>query len=60
MYKSDMFTISVNLAGLPAISIPIKRDSSGMPIGLQLIGNLFQEQSLFDGAMSLERVVNYK
>lgn len=60
MYKSDMFTISVNLAGVPAISIPIKRDVNGMPIGLQLIGNLFQEQTVFDGAMSLERAVNYK
>jgi len=55
MYKSDMFTISVNLAGVPAISIPIERDKNGMPIGLQLIGNLFQEQIVFDGAMSLER-----
>ncbi len=35
MYKSDMFTISVNLAGLPAISIPVDRDENGMPIGLQ-------------------------
>ncbi len=59
MYKSDMFTISINLAGLPAISLPISRDSEGMPIGLQLIGNLFSEQTLFDGAMSLERAVNY-
>jgi len=60
MYKSDMFTISVNLAGLPAISIPVDRDKNGMPIGLQLIGNLFQEQRVFDGAMSLERAINYK
>ncbi len=60
MYKSDMFTISVNLAGLPAISIPVDRDENGMPIGLQLIGNLFQEQRVFDGAMSLERAINYK
>jgi len=60
MYKSDMFTISVNLAGVPAISIPIERDKNGMPIGLQLIGNLFQEQIVFDGAMSLERAINYK
>jgi aspartyl-tRNA(Asn)/glutamyl-tRNA(Gln) amidotransferase subunit A len=59
MYKSDMFTISVNLAGLPAISIPVNRDENGMPIGLQLIGNLFQEQRVFDGAMSLERAINY-
>jgi len=60
MYKSDMFTISVNLAGLPAISIPVDRDENGMPIGLQLIGNLFQEQRVFDGAMRLRESYNYK
>jgi aspartyl-tRNA(Asn)/glutamyl-tRNA(Gln) amidotransferase subunit A len=59
MYKSDMFTIGVNLAGLPAISLPVARDKDGMPIGLQLIGKPFGEQTLFDGALSLERAVNY-
>jgi aspartyl-tRNA(Asn)/glutamyl-tRNA(Gln) amidotransferase subunit A len=59
MYLSDIYTISVNLAGLPAISIPVAKDSSGMPIGLQLIANAFDEQTLFDGALSLEKSVNY-
>jgi len=59
MYLSDIYTISVNLAGLPAISVPVAKDSNGMPIGLQLIGRAFDEQTVFDGAMSLEKSVNY-
>ncbi len=60
MYLSDIYTISVNLAGLPAISLPVAKDKDGMPIGLQLIGKAFDEQTLFDGAMSLEKSVNYR
>jgi aspartyl-tRNA(Asn)/glutamyl-tRNA(Gln) amidotransferase subunit A len=59
MYKSDMYTIAVNLAGLPAISLPVAKDAEGMPIGLQLIGKAFDEQAVFDGALSLEKAVNY-
>jgi aspartyl-tRNA(Asn)/glutamyl-tRNA(Gln) amidotransferase subunit A len=59
MYKSDMFTIAINLAGLPAISLPVAKDNEGMPIGLQFIGKAFSEQTLFDGALSLERAINY-
>lgn len=59
MYKSDMYTIAINLAGLPAISVPVGKGSEGMPIGLQLIGKAFNEQAVFDGALSLERAVNY-
>jgi len=59
MYKSDMYTIAINLAGLPAISLPVAKDAEGMPIGLQLIGKAFDEQAVFDGALSLERAVNY-
>jgi len=59
MYLSDIYTISVNLAGLPAISIPVDKDEDGMPIGLQLIANAYEEQTLFDGALSLEKAVNY-
>ncbi len=55
MYLSDMYTISVNLAGLPAISLPVSKGSNGMPVGLQLIANAFEEQTLFDGASSLEK-----
>ncbi len=59
MYLSDIYTISINLAGLPAISLPVANASNGMPIGLQLIANAFDEQTLFDGAMSLERLMGY-
>ena len=60
MYLSDIYTISVNLAGLPAISVPVLKDSDGMPIGLQLIGKAYDEQTLFDGAMSLEKEMHYE
>ena len=59
MYKSDMYTIAINLAGLPALSLPVAKDDEGMPIGLQLIGKAFDEQAVFDGALSLERAINY-
>jgi aspartyl-tRNA(Asn)/glutamyl-tRNA(Gln) amidotransferase subunit A len=48
MYKSDMYTIAINLAGLPALSLPIMKNSDGLPVGLQLIGKAFVEQPLFD------------
>ncbi len=57
MYLSDIYTISVNLAGLPAISLPVDTDENGLPVGLQLIAAPFAEQKLFDGALSLERAV---
>jgi len=59
MYLSDIYTISVNLAGLPAISLPVENDKDGMPIGLQLIAKAYEEQTLFDGALSLEQNINY-
>ena len=55
MYLSDIYSISVNLAGLPAISLPVGKNAEDMPIGLQLIAKAFDEQSLFDGALSLEK-----
>lgn len=60
MYKSDMYTIAINLAGLPAISLPVAKNKEGMPIGLQLIAKAFDEKTLFDGAASMEKAVNYK
>ena len=59
MYLSDLYSISVNLAGLPAISLPINKAQNGMPVGLQLIANAYEEQTLFDGAFSLEKQINY-
>ncbi|WP_373072782.1 Asp-tRNA(Asn)/Glu-tRNA(Gln) amidotransferase subunit GatA [Sulfurimonas sp.] len=59
MYLSDLYSISVNLAGLPAISLPISKSDNGMPVGLQLIANSYNEQTLFDGALSLEKEINF-
>ncbi|WP_457744756.1 Asp-tRNA(Asn)/Glu-tRNA(Gln) amidotransferase subunit GatA [Sulfurimonas sp.] len=60
MYLSDIYTISVNLAGLPALSLPIMKNSEGMPVGLQLIAKAYDEQTLFDGSLSLEKELAYK
>ena len=60
MYLSDMYTISVNLAGLPALSLPVAKSKEGMPIGLQLIAPAFDEQTLFDGALGLENALQTK
>ena len=54
MYLGDIYTISVNLAGLPAISLPCGTDRQGLPIGLQLIGDCFQEKKLLQTAYTYE------
>lgn len=59
MYLSDIYTISINLAGLPALSLPVDKDEDGMPVGLQFIAKAYDEQTLFDGALSLEKAINY-
>jgi len=55
MYLGDIYTISVNLAGLPGISIPCGEDQNGLPIGLQLIGDCFQEKKLIRAAYTYEQ-----
>jgi len=55
MYLGDIYTIAVNLAGLPGISVPCGEDSRGLPIGLQLIGDCFQEKKLFQAAYTYEQ-----
>lgn len=55
MYLGDIYTISVNLAGLPGISIPCGRDDKGLPIGMQLIGDCFQEKKIIRGAYTFEQ-----
>jgi len=55
MYLGDIYTISVNLAGLPGISLPCGIDSRGLPIGLQLIGDCFQEKKLIRAAYAYEK-----
>ena len=54
MYLSDLLTIPANLAGLPAISLPCGFDKSSLPIGLQLIGNVFEEAKLLQVASQFE------
>ena len=55
MYLGDIYTISINLAGLPGISIPCGEDKKGLPIGLQLIGDCFQEKKLIRAAYTYEQ-----
>lgn len=55
MYLGDIYTISVNLAGLPGISVPCGKDREGMPIGLQLIGDCFKEENILRAAYAYEK-----
>jgi aspartyl-tRNA(Asn)/glutamyl-tRNA(Gln) amidotransferase subunit A len=59
MYLSDIYTISTNLAGLPAISIPCGFDGDGMPIGLQIIGNHFDESTILRTAHAYEQATEW-
>lgn len=60
MYLGDIYTISVNLAGLPGITVPAGEDSKGLPIGLQLIGDCFKEKNIIRAAYSFEQTRDYK
>lgn len=60
MYLGDIYTISVNLAGLPGISIPCGQDKNGLPIGAQLLGDCFQEKTIIRAAYSYEQTREYK
>jgi aspartyl-tRNA(Asn)/glutamyl-tRNA(Gln) amidotransferase subunit A len=55
MYLNDVFTVTVNMAGLPGISVPAGRDGNGLPLGLQLIGKAFDEETLFSLGAVIER-----
>ena len=55
MYMGDIYTIAANLAGLPALSVPCGKDAKGLPIGLQLIGDCFQEKRLIRAAYTYEQ-----
>ncbi len=59
MYLSDLMTIPVNLAGLPGISVPCGFDEQGLPIGMQLIGNVLQEQKLLNIAYAYEQATDW-
>ena len=60
MYLADICTVSVNIAGLPGISIPCGVDKEGMPIGMQLIGNRFTEETLLNAAYTFEQKVQFR
>ena len=60
MYLNDIFTVPVNLAGLPGISIPAGLDKNGFPLGLQIIGKPFDEQNILNIAYSMEEKINFK
>ena len=60
MYLNDIFTVPVNLAGLPGISIPAGHDSKGYPLGLQIIGKTFDEQNILNIAFAMEEKINFK
>lgn len=60
MYLGDIYTISVNLAGLPGISLPCGMDKNGLPIGLQLIGDCFKEKNIIRAAYSFEKTRELK
>ena len=60
MYLNDIFTVPVNLAGLPAISIPAGVDAKGYPLGLQIIGKAFDEQNILNIAYAMEEKIQFK
>jgi aspartyl-tRNA(Asn)/glutamyl-tRNA(Gln) amidotransferase subunit A len=60
MYLNDIFTVPVNLAGLPGISIPAGVDKNNYPLGLQIIGKPFDEQTVLNIAYSMEEKISYK
>ena len=59
IYLNDIYTISANLAGICAISLPCGKDPEGLPLGLQLMGRPFEEQTLFDTSLLLEEYLNF-
>ena len=60
MYLGDIYTIAVNLAGLPGISLPCGVDQKGLPIGMQMIGDCFQEKTLIRAAYTFEQTRTYE
>jgi len=60
MYLNDIFTVPVNLSGLPAISVPAGYDKNNLPLGLQLIGKAFDEQTILNLSLAIEKRANFK
>ncbi len=59
MYLNDIFTVTANIAGLPAMSIPVGLSHDGLPLGIQLIGNYFQESSIFKAGKIIEECADF-
>jgi aspartyl-tRNA(Asn)/glutamyl-tRNA(Gln) amidotransferase subunit A len=59
MYLSDIYTIAVNLAGLPGMSVPAGFGANGRPVGLQIIGNYFSEAKMLNVAHQLQKVTDW-
>ena len=60
MYLADICTVSINIAGIPAISIPCGVDKKGMPVGMQLIGNKFEEEKILNAAYAFEQKIKFR
>ncbi len=60
MYLNDIFTVTANLAGLPALALPAATDAQGLPLGLQVIGKALDEESVFAVSAELERAANFR
>ena len=60
MYLTDIYTVPVNIAGIPGISIPCGLDQAGMPIGMQLLGPALSEKALLKAAWAFENETNFK
>ena len=60
MYLNDVFTVPVNLAGLPAISVPVGYDKNKLPLGLQFIGKAFDEQTILNLSLAIQKRAGFK
>jgi aspartyl-tRNA(Asn)/glutamyl-tRNA(Gln) amidotransferase subunit A len=60
LYLNDLYTIPASMAGLPAISIPGRLNEKGLPIGIQIVGKRFDEETVFRTAINLEKCLNFK
>jgi aspartyl-tRNA(Asn)/glutamyl-tRNA(Gln) amidotransferase subunit A len=59
MYLTDIFTISANLAGIPGLSLPCGFSGQGLPIGLQILGNHFEEEKILQAAYAYEQATDH-
>jgi aspartyl-tRNA(Asn)/glutamyl-tRNA(Gln) amidotransferase subunit A len=60
MYLNDVFTVTANLAGLPGLAVPAGLDRQGLPLGLQVIGRAFDEETVFAVGTAIERAADFR